>query len=57
MGKSQYAEIVDTLADDLVGCRPDTRIASEHEIAARFALSRAVAGAANEILGELEAVS
>ena len=51
MGKSQYAEIVDTLAGDLAGCRPGTRIASEHEIAARFAVSRAVAGAA---LRELE---
>src|SRR6202000_1853397 len=46
MGKSQYAEIVDTLVDDLTGCRPGARVASEHEIAARFAVSRAVAGAA-----------
>jgi DNA-binding GntR family transcriptional regulator len=51
MGKSQYAEIVDTLVGDLTGCRPGTRVASEHEIAARFAVSRAVAGAA---LRELE---
>ena len=51
MGKSQYAEIVDTLAGDLARCRPGTRIASEHEITARFAVSRAVAGAA---LRELE---
>ena len=51
MGKSQYADIVDTLAVDLAGCRPGTRIACEHEIAARFAVSRAVAGAA---LRELE---
>jgi GntR family phosphonate transport system transcriptional regulator len=51
MGKSQYAEIVDTLVDDLTGCRPGARVASEHEIAARFAVSRAVAGAA---LRELE---
>jgi DNA-binding GntR family transcriptional regulator len=51
MGKSQYAEIVDTLVDDLAGCRPGSRVASEHEIAARFAVSRAVAGAA---LRELE---
>src|ERR1700743_549017 len=51
MGKSQYAEIVDKLVDDLAGCRPGARVASEHEIAARFAVSRAVAGAA---LRELE---
>jgi GntR family transcriptional regulator, phosphonate transport system regulatory protein len=51
MGKSQYAEIVDTLVCDLAGCRPGARVASEHEIAARFAVSRAVAGAA---LRELE---
>jgi len=51
MGKSQYAEIVDTLVDDLEGCEPGARVASEHEIAARFAVSRAVAGAA---LRELE---
>jgi len=51
MGKSQYAEIVDALVGDLAGCRPGARVASEHEIAARFAVSRAVAGAA---LRELE---
>jgi DNA-binding transcriptional regulator YhcF (GntR family) len=51
MGKSQYAAIVDTLVDDLAGCRPGACVASEHEIAARFAVSRAVAGAA---LRELE---
>jgi GntR family transcriptional regulator, phosphonate transport system regulatory protein len=51
MGKSQYAEIVDTLVGDLAGRRPGARVASEHEIAARFAVSRAVAGAA---LRELE---
>jgi GntR family phosphonate transport system transcriptional regulator len=51
MGKSQYAEIVDTLVGDLAGCRPGARVASEHEIAARFTVSRAVAGAA---LRELE---
>lgn len=51
MGKSQYADIVDALVGDIAGCRPGTRVASEHEIAARFAVSRAVAGAA---LRELE---
>jgi GntR family phosphonate transport system transcriptional regulator len=51
MGKSQYAEIVVALVDDLAGRRPGARFASEHEIAARFAVSRAVAGAA---LRELE---
>jgi len=51
MGKSRYAEIVDALIDDLDGCQPGVRVASEHEIAARFAVSRAVAGAA---LRELE---
>src|ERR1700722_15672217 len=51
MGKSQYADIVDALVGELAGCRPGARVASEHEIAARFAVSRAVAGAA---LRELE---
>ena len=51
MGKSQYAEIVDALMGDLAESRPGARVASEHEIAARFAVSRAVAGAA---LRELE---
>jgi DNA-binding GntR family transcriptional regulator len=51
MGKSQYAEIVDALVGELAGCRPGARVASEHEIAARFTVSRAVAGAA---LRELE---
>jgi GntR family phosphonate transport system transcriptional regulator len=51
MGKSQYAEIVDTLVGELAGRQPGARVASEHEIAARFAVSRAVAGAA---LRELE---
>jgi DNA-binding GntR family transcriptional regulator len=51
MGRSQYAEIVDTLVGDLSGCRPGMRVASEHELAARFGVSRAVAGAA---LRELE---
>jgi DNA-binding GntR family transcriptional regulator len=46
MGKSQYSEIVDTLVGELAKCRPGTRVASEHEIAARFAVSRAVAGTA-----------
>src|SRR6201987_4068921 len=45
MGKSQYAESVDTLVGALAGRRPGARVASEHEIAARFAVSRAVAGA------------
>jgi DNA-binding GntR family transcriptional regulator len=51
MGKNRYTEIVDVLVDDLAGCRPGTRVASEHEIADRFAVSRAAAGAA---LRELE---
>jgi GntR family transcriptional regulator, phosphonate transport system regulatory protein len=51
MGKSRYAEIVDSLVGDLAGCQPGERVASEHEIAARFGVSRAVAGAA---LRELE---
>jgi GntR family phosphonate transport system transcriptional regulator len=51
MGKSQYAEIVDRLVGELAGCQPGARVASEHEIAARFAVNRAVAGAA---LRELE---
>jgi GntR family phosphonate transport system transcriptional regulator len=51
MGKSQYAEIVNALVGDLAECEPGARVASEHEIAARFAVSRAVAGSA---LRELE---
>lgn len=51
VGKNRYSEIVDDLVVDLAECRPGTRVASEHEIAAKFAVSRAVAGAA---LRELE---
>jgi GntR family phosphonate transport system transcriptional regulator len=51
MGRNRYAEIVDAIAGDLAECEPGTRVASEHELAARFEVSRAVAGAA---LRELE---
>jgi DNA-binding GntR family transcriptional regulator len=51
VGKSRYMDIVDTLADDLVGRPVGARIASEHEIAARFGVSRA---AARSAIQELE---
>lgn len=51
MGRNRYTEIVDALVGDLAGARPGTRVASEHEIATKFDVSRAVAGAA---LRELE---
>jgi GntR family phosphonate transport system transcriptional regulator len=46
MGKSRYPEIVGALADDLAGRKPGDRVPSEHEIAARFGVSRAAARAA-----------
>jgi GntR family phosphonate transport system transcriptional regulator len=46
MGKTRYPEIVDALTGDLAGCKPGDRIPSEHEIAARFGVSRAAARAA-----------
>ncbi|GAA1885244.1 GntR family transcriptional regulator [Streptantibioticus ferralitis] len=46
MGKNRYGEIVDTLAVELARLSPGTRVASEHEIAARFGVSRAAARAA-----------
>lgn len=51
MGKSRYTEIVDSLASDLVGRPVGARVASEHEIAARFGVSRA---AARSAIQELE---
>ncbi|MGW4735307.1 GntR family transcriptional regulator [Streptomyces shenzhenensis] len=52
--KSRYAEIADVLAAEIAGRPAGTRIASEHEIAARFAVSRAAARAAvQELEGRL----
>jgi DNA-binding GntR family transcriptional regulator len=51
MGRSRYTEIVNTLTGDLAGRAVGTRIASEHEIAARFGVSRA---AARSAIQELE---
>ena len=51
MGKSRYTEIVETLAGELADCEVGTRVASEHEIAARFEVSRA---AARSAIQELE---
>ncbi|RMB85280.1 phosphonate metabolism protein PhnF [Streptomyces shenzhenensis] len=52
--KSRYAEIADVLAAEIAGQPAGTRIASEHEIAARFAVSRAAARAAvQELEGRL----
>jgi DNA-binding GntR family transcriptional regulator len=46
MGKNRYGEIVEALAAELAGLRPGSRVASEHEIAERFAVSRAAARSA-----------
>lgn len=46
MGKTRYPEIVGALAGDLAGRAPGDRVPSEHEIAARFGVSRAAARAA-----------
>lgn len=51
MGKSRYTEIVETLAGELADCQVGARVASEHEIAARFGVSRA---AARSAIQELE---
>jgi DNA-binding GntR family transcriptional regulator len=51
VGRSRYTEIVNALAGDLAGRAVGTRIASEHEIAARFGVSRA---AARSAIQELE---
>ncbi|HTU73761.1 MAG TPA: GntR family transcriptional regulator [Trebonia sp.] len=51
MGKSRYTEIVETLAGELADCQVGTRVASEHELAARFGVSRA---AARSAIQELE---
>ncbi|MER6525855.1 GntR family transcriptional regulator [Streptomyces sp. NPDC001508] len=50
--KSRYAEIAAVLAAEIADQPAGTRVSSEHEIAARFAVSRAAARAA---LQELEA--
>jgi DNA-binding GntR family transcriptional regulator len=46
MGRTRYPEIVGVLADDLADSRPGDKVPSEHEIAARFGVSRAAARAA-----------
>ncbi|MCL2581722.1 MAG: GntR family transcriptional regulator [Streptosporangiales bacterium] len=46
MGRTRYPEIVDALAGDLGDREPGDRVPSEHEIAARFGVSRAAARAA-----------
>lgn len=46
MGKTRYPAIVGALAGDLADCKPGDRVPSEHEIAARFGVSRAAARAA-----------
>jgi len=51
VGKSRYTEIVETLAGELADCQVGTRVASEHELAARFGVSRA---AARSAIQELE---
>lgn len=50
MGKSRYTEIVETLAGELADCQVGARVASEHEIAARFGVSRAAARSATQEL-------
>ncbi|MEU4657534.1 GntR family transcriptional regulator [Streptomyces sp. NPDC023723] len=49
--RSRYAEIAEVLAAEIAGRPTGTRVSSEHEIAARFDVSRAAARAA---LQELE---
>jgi DNA-binding GntR family transcriptional regulator len=51
VGKSRYTQIVETLAGELADRPAGTRVASEHEIAARFEVSRA---AARSAIQELE---
>jgi GntR family phosphonate transport system transcriptional regulator len=51
VGRSRYTEIVEALAGDLDDRPVGTRVASEHEIAARFGVSRA---AARSAIQELE---
>lgn len=46
MGRTRYPEIVDALARDLGDLKPGDRVPSEHDIAARFGVSRAAARAA-----------
>lgn len=46
MGKTRYPAIVGALAGDLADRKPGDRVPSEHEIAARFGVSRAAARAA-----------
>ncbi len=48
---TRYLEIADQLAGELADCRPGTRVASEHDIAARFGVGRA---ASRSALQELE---
>ncbi|HVX47250.1 MAG TPA: GntR family transcriptional regulator [Mycobacteriales bacterium] len=52
MSTSRYLEIADVLSTELADRKPGTRLASEHEIASRFAVGRAAARAAVQ---ELEA--
>jgi GntR family phosphonate transport system transcriptional regulator len=51
VGRSRYTEIVDALAGELADRPAGARVASEHEIAARFSVSRA---AARSAIQELE---
>ncbi|MBB5935475.1 GntR family transcriptional regulator [Streptomyces zagrosensis] len=52
--KSRYAEIADVLAAEIADQPAGARVSSEHEIAARFAVSRAAARAAvQELEGRL----
>jgi DNA-binding GntR family transcriptional regulator len=46
VGRNRYTEIVAALACELAGSPVGSRVASEHEIAARFSVSRAAARAA-----------
>jgi DNA-binding GntR family transcriptional regulator len=51
MGRSRYTEIADTIASGLADLPVGARVASEHEIAAKFGVSRA---AARSAIQELE---
>lgn len=50
-GVTRYLEIADQLAEELAGCAPGSRVASEPELASRFGVGRA---AARSALQELE---
>jgi GntR family phosphonate transport system transcriptional regulator len=57
VGRSRYTEIVDTLAGDLVGSPVGSRVASEHEIAARFGVNRAAGATPHLVVRDIRTTS